>query len=54
MKEGASQMKEDTRTLKKEMREGINALIAAQMRTDAKLDRFVESLGRTGANGHTR
>jgi hypothetical protein len=54
MKEDTRQMKEDTRALKKEMREGINALVAAQMRTEEKLDRFITSLGRSGANGHTR
>ena len=53
-------MQEDTRELKKEMREFktenrqvIDALIAAQMRSDARLDRFIASLGRSGANGHT-
>jgi hypothetical protein len=46
-------MQEDTRTFKKETREGISALIAAQMRSEAKLDRFITSLGRSGGNGHT-
>jgi len=53
-------MQEDTRELKKEMREfkaenrqAIDALIAAQMRSDGRLDRFIASLGRSGANGHT-
>ena len=47
-------MQEDTRELKKEMRESINALIAAQVRADARLDRFIASLGRSGMNGHSR
>jgi hypothetical protein len=54
-------MQEDTRELKKEMREfktetrqAINALIAAQMRCDARLDRFIAALGRGGGNGHSR
>ena len=58
-------MQQDTRDFKKEMRDfkgemldfknetqrGINALIAAQMRTDAKLDRLVDALLRTHSNG---
>ena len=58
-------MQQETREFKKEMREfkgemrefkeetrhGINALIAAQMRTDAKLGRLVDALLRTHSNG---
>ena len=54
IKEETRAMKEDTRELKKEMRESINALTAAQMRSDARLDRFIASLGRGGANGHAQ
>jgi hypothetical protein len=60
-------MQQDTRDFKKEVRDfkgemrdfknetqrGINALIAAQMRTDAKLDRLVDALLRTHSNGRT-
>ena len=56
---------QDTRELKKEMRDfkdemrefknetqrGINALIAAQMRSDVKVDRPVDALFRTRTNG---
>ena len=52
-------MQQDTRESKKEMREfkeetrrGINALIAAQMRSDARVDRLVAAL-RMRSNGHS-
>jgi hypothetical protein len=51
-------MQQETRESKKEMRDfknetqrGINALIAAQMPTDAKLDRLVDALLPTHSNG---
>jgi hypothetical protein len=47
-------MQEDTREFKTETRQAINALIAAQQRSDARLDRFIASLGRGGTNGHSR
>jgi hypothetical protein len=53
MQEGMREMKEDTRQFKTETRQAINALIAAQQRSDARLDRFIASLGRSGTNGHS-
>ena len=43
--------KGEMRDFKNETQRGINALIAAQMRTDAKLDRLVDALLRTHSNG---
>jgi hypothetical protein len=45
------EFKNEMREFKEETRSGINALIAAQMRTDAKLDRLVDVLLRTRSNG---
>ena len=54
MQEGIREMKEDTREFKAQTRQAINALIAAQQRSDARLDRFIASLGRGGTNGHSQ
>jgi Sec-independent protein translocase protein TatA len=45
------EFKNEMREFKEETRSGINALIAAQMRTDSKLDRLVDVLLRTHSNG---
>lgn len=56
MREFKNEMREfknEMRDFKTETQQAINALIAAQMRTDAKLDRLVDVLLRTRSNGRT-
>ena len=47
-------MQQDSRDFKKETQHAIDALIAAQMRTDAKLDRLIDALTRNRGNGRHR
>jgi len=46
------EFKDEIREFKEETRRGINALIAAQMRSDARVDRLVAAL-RMRSNGHS-
>jgi predicted component of type VI protein secretion system len=48
------EFKNEMLEFKNETREAIHALIAAQNRADARLDRFIASMGRSGGNGHSR
>ena len=48
------EFKEEVREFKNETRRGINALIAAQMRSEAKVDRLVAALLKSRSNGHSR
>jgi hypothetical protein len=45
-------VQQENREFREETRRAINALVEAQMRTDAKLDRLVAALLRRGSNGH--
>jgi len=47
-------MQQDSRDFKKETQHAIDALITAQMRTDAKLDRLIDALARNRGNGSHR
>ena len=47
-------MQQENREFREETRRAISALIEAQMRTDAKLDRLVAALLRSGSNGDRR
>ena len=55
MQKDTRELKQETREMKQETREmkhAINAMIAAQIRCDERLDRFIASLGKSGPNGH--
>ena len=46
-------MQQDSREFKNETQAAIHALVDAQMRTDAKLNRLIESLSkRSNGRGH--
>jgi len=47
-------LQKDTAEFRDETRRGINALIAAQMRSEAKVDRLVAALLKNRSNGHSR
>jgi len=47
------EFKDEMREFREETRRGINALIAAQMRSDARVDRLVAVL-RPRSNGNTK
>jgi len=51
-KDEMREFKDEIREFKEETRRGINALIAAQMRSDARVDRLVAAL-RMRSNGHS-
>jgi uncharacterized membrane protein (DUF106 family) len=46
------EFQKEHREFQKETRYAINALVAAQMRTEVKLDRLISAMGRNGSNGH--
>ena len=51
LEEGMVQSREETRQFRDETRRAIDALIAAQLRSDARVDRLVAAMRRTWPNG---